>query len=155
MLDGYEGETSFADLLTGAVDLPQEQGVYAVVVPRGFTVSFLPSSAGGRFKGKDPTVPIYRLQEKWVEGAEILYFGKAGGTGLRATLKNRILTYAKFGAGKPAGHYGWRLIWQLADAMDLTVQWKRTSEEPRVVEKSLISAFMKLHGKLPFANMTG
>ncbi|MBY6139226.1 hypothetical protein KUV26_07215 [Leisingera daeponensis] len=154
MLDGWEGKTSFAGLLSGAVELPLEQGVYAVEIPRCFKVSFLPCSTGGRFKGRDPTVPIRRLQEKWVEGADILYFGKAGGTGLRTTLKDRILLYAKFGAGRPVGHYGGRLIWQLAGAMDLTVQWKRTSEEPRLAEKCLISAFLGEYGKLPFANMT-
>lgn len=41
-----------------------------------------------------------------------------------------------FGQGKPVGHWGGRLIWQLEDVKDLIVCWKvLEKEEPRDVEK--------------------
>lgn len=153
MLEGCEGEATFARILSGAERLPEERGVYAVVMPRGFSVAFMPLSAGGRFKGKDATLPISRLQAEWVDDAAILYFGKAGATGQKATLQKRVQAYAKFGSGQAAAHYGGRLIWQLENSMELKVQWKRTFEEPRTVEKRLISDFIDEYGKLPFANL--
>ena len=60
-----------------------------------------------------------------------------------------------FGQGKPVGHWGGRLIWQLEDAKDLIVCWKvLEKEEPREEEKKMIQAFKKQHeGKRPFANL--
>jgi hypothetical protein len=61
--------------------------------------------------------------------------------------------FAAFGAGKPIGHWGGRLIWQLADSDKLLVAWKETpGEVPRNVETDLITEFRNHYGKPPFAN---
>jgi len=85
-----------------------------------------------------------------------LYIGKAGGSGSSATLRNRLTAYIRFGAGRPVGHWGGRLIWQLRDASDLQICWKSTGDhQPREVEKQLIHAFITAHGTRPFANLAG
>jgi hypothetical protein len=47
------------------------------------------------------------LIANWVDGAEVVYIGKAD------QLKRRLTQFADFGGGKPIGHWGGRLIWQL------------------------------------------
>lgn len=65
----------------------------------------------------------------------------------------RFKQYADFGAGKPVGHWGGRLIWQIADHADLLVAWKETPDDiPEIVERNLIEQFRSIYGKPPFAN---
>jgi hypothetical protein len=61
----------------------------------GNPISFAEQSCGGWFKGKDPTVPREALIANWVDGAEVVYIGKAD------QLKRRLTQFADFGAGKP------------------------------------------------------
>lgn len=113
----------------------------------GGSVLFEDRSCGGWFKGKDPTVSRDALLANWVEGVEVVYIGKAD------QLKRRLTQFADFGAGKPVGHWGGRLIWQLANVEALCVAWKETpGQVPVEVEAELIAAFRRLHGKPPFAN---
>jgi hypothetical protein len=79
---------------------------------------FAERSCGGWFKGKDPTVPQEDLTANWVDDAEVVYIGKAD------QLKRRLTQFADFGAGKPVGHWGGRLIWQLTNVDRLLVAWK-------------------------------
>lgn len=68
-------------------------------------------------------------------------------------LKRRLTQFADFGAGKPVGHWGGRLIWQLPNVDALRVAWKETpGQVPVKVESELIAAFRQVHGKPPFAN---
>ena len=104
-------------------------------------------SCGGSFKGKDPTVPRETLIANWVDGAEVVYIGKAD------RLKRRLMQFADFGSGKPIGHWGGRLIWQLPNIGALLVGWRETPGRiPVEVETELIDSFRKLHAKPPFAN---
>jgi hypothetical protein len=58
-----------------------------------------------------------------------------------------------FGAGKPIGHWGGRLIWQLPNIDALLVAWKETpGRVPVEVEAELIEQFRLTYGKPPFAN---
>ena len=63
----------------GTSSIPDQPGVYAVLRNSSEIPEFLPTSVGGRFKDKDPTVTIDILHKHWVDGAEVLYLGKAGG----------------------------------------------------------------------------
>lgn len=113
----------------------------------GNPATFAERSCGGWFKGKDPTVPREALDANWVDGAEVIYIGKA------EELKRRLTQFADFGAGKAIGHWGGRLIWQLPSIDELLVAWKETpGRVPIEVEAELIASFRQAYGKPPFAN---
>lgn len=110
--------------------------------------------SGSPFKGKNPNVSMQILQDNWVNNAAIVYIGKAGSVSGSATLQFRLKQYLNFGQGKPVGHWGGRLIWQLQLAEDLVVCWKTTpQQEPSVVESYLIGQFKEFYHKRPFANL--
>jgi len=126
---------------------PARPGVYVVAYESGTPADYPPSSTGGWFKGRDPGVSRDVLTANWVEGASIVYIGKAD------QLRRRLIQFCDFGAGKPVGHWGGRLIWQLPDPSALRVAWLETpGEDPRAVEADLIARFRRIHGKPPFAN---
>ena len=127
---------------------PSSGGVYVITYNTNGQTSFRDKSCGGWHKGKDPTVSLDILAKEWVEGAEVVYIGKGD------NLKRRLRQFANFGSGKPVGHWGGRLIWQLENINALRVAWKETQgQKPHVVEKELISTFKSTYGKLPFANL--
>lgn len=135
-------------------EVPELPGIYLILRRAQTGPEFLDVSIGGRFKGQDPTVPVSALQEKWVEGAIVLYIGKGGGPGEDASLKGRLSAYMKFGQGHPKSHAGGKYIWQLKDSSDLLVCWKVLSViPPRLEERRLISIFEDHYQKLPFANL--
>jgi hypothetical protein len=142
---GFEGWIPFADLR--AAKCPSEGGIYVVTYQGENPSKFAERSCGGWFKGKDPTVPEDQLIANWVQGSEIVYIGQSG------DLKRRLKQFADFGAGKPIGHWGGRLIWQLPSVDKLLVAWKPTpGQVPEKVEADLISLFRTQFGKPPFAN---
>jgi len=128
-------------------EVPRTGGVYVVVRTASGPPQFLKTSTGGHFKGKDPKVPEEALKANWVDDAEVVYIGKGD------NLRRRLTQYADFGGGKAVGHWGGRLIWQLADSETLLVAWKETPEAiPVDVKTALRAAFKAAHGKPPFAN---
>jgi hypothetical protein len=151
---GFEGFVRFADLPGAAV--PRAAGVYVVIRESDAPPDFVPVSHAGRFKGRDPTVPIDVLADKWVNGAHLLYVGKAGSSeGGNRGLRRRLDEYRKFGEGRAVGHNGGRYIWQLRDSSELLVAWRVTPPgvSPREVEKALMAAFTAHNGRRPFANL--
>lgn len=134
---------------------PKSPGVYAVLRERTQPPEFLEVNPGGHFKGKDPTVPCALLEQSWVPESQVVYIGKAGRIDAGQSIQHRIRQYLAFGAGKPVGHWGGRLIWQLADSQELIFAWRETpGVDPRAVERELISEFLHETCKLPFANLT-
>lgn len=126
---------------------PSSGGVYVITYEGSAPVEFRARSCGGWFKGKDPTASREMLVANWVEGAEVVYIGKAD------SLKRRLTQFADFGAGRPVGHWGGRLIWQLPNVDALRVAWKETPGRVLVeLEAEMISAFRQAYGKPPFAN---
>lgn len=145
----------------GRVD--RVSGVYFVVSyfgnPKG---KFLNEGRGGWFKDKNPNVPLEVLEEKWVDNAEILYIGRAGGVSIngnesRATLKQRINTLMRFGCQEPLGHWGGRYLWQHPDCNNFKIYWSNkeiNSKNPVELEKELVGMFKEnYNGKRPFANL--
>ncbi len=157
---GFEGFKSVSELMDSVDVVPDKKGIYMVLRVATSVPVFVEQGTGGFFKKKNPNVTIQELEKNWIAGELILYIGKAGGTkkdgtASEVTLQERIALYMCFGQGKPVGHWGGRLIWQLEDAKDLIVCWKvLEKEEPREEEKKMIQAFKKQHeGKRPFANL--
>ncbi|MFF2087366.1 hypothetical protein ACFVVM_26630 [Nocardia sp. NPDC058176] len=153
MLSGFTGFVPFADLPTSSV--PAAAGVYVVVRTATTPPVFVPVSPAGWFKGRDPSLPVSELQSSWVPGEPVVYIGKAnlGRSGKRG-LRTRLDEYRRHGEGKPVGHWGGRMIWQLADSADLLVAW-RAEVDARAVEKSMIAGFVEMYGRRPFGNRTG
>ena len=130
-----------------ASSCPKLGGVYVITYNGGNPARYAERSCGGWFKGKDPTVPPDALAANWVDGAEVVYIGKAD------ELKRRLTQFADFGTGKAIGHWGGRLIWQLPSIDQLLVAWKETPGRiPFEVETELIASFRQAYGKPPFAN---
>lgn len=152
---GFHGFRSVARLReTRAAEVPVEPGVYIVVRDTPVAPAFLERSVGGRFRQQDPTVPVPELEARWVEGAIVLYIGRARGPGVRSLLQQRVKRYLRFGQGRVVAHVGGRYIWQLRDHHALHLAWMQTGErEPGAVEAELLSAFVARHGALPFANL--
>lgn len=143
---GFVGWVTFEALIECG-EVPQTGGVYVVVQTAGTEPDFLASNPGGRFKGRDPTIDVSALKANWVEGAEVVYIGKAD------KLRRRLRQFAQFGAGKPIGHWGGRLIWQLSRSSELLVAWRETPDEiPKEVEARMLAEFHAVYGQPPFAN---
>jgi hypothetical protein len=147
---GYQGFVSFGALRKSELhSIPQLPGTYVVIAPADSPV-FLETSRGGHFKGKDPVVTLDAIQAKWVEGAEVVYIGKA------ENLQRRVKEFCRFGAGDPIGHWGGRYLWQVEGSDDWLVGWKRCMEGETALgcEAALLEEFTQAHGgRLPFANL--
>lgn len=131
--------------------------MYVVFCPASAIPAFLDVSHAGRFKARVPSYSLATLQRNWIDGAGVLYLGKADRSeetshGLRA----RPTEYELFGAGGPVGHTGDKAIWHLVDRGELYVAWRATADGDSAedVETALITAFLDdHHDRFPFANM--
>lgn len=153
---GFEGFKTMGELMNGArSQIPAQKGVYVVLRESESKPQFLIEGTGGHFKGRNPNVSLLELENNWVDGAQVVYIGKAGGIGSSATLQKRLTQYLRFGQGANIGHWGGRYIWQLADSRDLVACWKTlTYDDPRKVELKIITYFKAIFGdKRPFANL--
>jgi hypothetical protein len=152
---GFVGFKTVSELWNDFTLIPNEKGVYLILNPDCSKKQFLSIGSGGYFKGRNPNLPETELELNWINHCHILYIGQAGGNGSAATLRKRLKQYLDFGKGKPVGHYGGRLIWQLSHYPELLVAWKITkATDPREEEKELIGAFVDFYDKLPFANLS-
>lgn len=147
---GFRGFLPFCELPDGNV--PTGHGIYVVIRTDTSPPSFLPTSPAGHRKGRDPSVAADELGDAWVDGATVVYIGKAAG---QDGLNRRLADYRRHGTGLPAGHWGGRYIWQLVDSDALLVAWRpMTGDNAGEAEQDLIDEFKELHGgALPFANL--
>jgi hypothetical protein len=150
--EGFQGWITFAEIRSArAGQVPNAPGIYIFLRESEEVPRYLAANPGGRFKGRDPTVVAAVIEARWVDGAHVIYVGKAD------LLRRRLRQFADFGAGKPVGHWGGRYIWQLEDSDDLIVAWRETPDKsPRDEELDLLARFRKIHsGRPPFANIAG
>jgi hypothetical protein len=145
---GFTGFARMADLMESTDTVPRTRGVYAISRKQTTEPVFLAVNPGGRFKGKDPTLPVTRLERKWIVGTSVLYIGKAD------DLRARIDLLTRFGQGAPVFHWGGRALWQIDGSRDFRVAWTPTPDaDPWTVEADLLHAFKDVHGNWPFANL--
>lgn len=151
--DGFTGFRALADL--DIIRIPQKPGIFAVLSPEGYRPNFLAKSTAGVFKKKDPSLLSDALAAEWVDGADVLYLGKAGpGSKGNRGLRRQIQEFVDFGKGKPPGHWDGRLIWQLAGAGSLVIAWKELpAEQLAAAEAGYHAGFRAEFGGLPFANL--
>jgi len=135
-----------------SINIPDTKGVYIVFRDSFDKTKFTRKKKNWHFKKK-------KLNSLWVDGARVLYVGKAGGNTrngkkLEATLHSRLKKYIRFGEGKSKRHKGGRAIWQLDDADELLIAWwELRRKNPQAVEKDLIQKFEDKYEKIPFANL--
>lgn len=151
---GFAGFKTMQELFVDDSQLPTIKGVYLVLNLDKTPPEFLKTGTGGHFKGKNPNVSPLELKANWVDKTLVVYIGKAGSDSSSATLRSRLRQYFGFGQGKSIGHWGGRLIWQIAFSHKLAVCWKPLpNEDPRTVEAQLIKEFVSQFGSRPFANL--
>lgn len=151
---GFSGFTKMSELFIDSSIIPKTKGVYLVLNLDSRPPDFLTIGTGEHFKKKDPNVSISELKRNWIDKVIVVYIGKAGKEGSKATLHSRLGQYFRFGQGKNVGHKGGRLIWQLKNSNDLIVCWKvLPSEDPRAFEAELIQQFVSKFSNRPFANL--
>lgn len=152
----FDGFKTVSHLRENLHQIPKAPGVYLVFRNEDSSPSFLKFGSGGYFKDRNPNVSAEEMAKNWVEGAKLVYVGKAGSLSGSATLYSRIKQLLQFGEGKKIGHWGGRLLWQLADHEELVIAWKEIPDnEPKDVESSLIQDFKDYFGQRPFANLQG
>jgi hypothetical protein len=151
---GFSEIKRISELKADASLIPKTKGVYLVLRPDNDNVEFVEKGMGGFFKDRNPNVQISELRKNWIDDANIVYIGKAGGSNKKATLRSRLKQYLNFGKGKKVGHWGGRYIWQLKKIDDYFICWKELSDdEPRNVEIKLMELFRQKYNNLPFANI--
>ena len=77
--------------------MPCAAGSCIVYRPSAAAPGFVEVGTGGRFKGRDANVPITTLAAAWVPETQMVYIGKGD------DLRQRLRTYARFGAREPVG----------------------------------------------------
>jgi hypothetical protein len=129
-------------------EIPTKPGNYIVVRRAKGDPKFKAHSEAGRFKGKDPTVSVSELVSQWVSGAQVLYVGQTG------NLSKRIRQLCDFAAGKPVGHWGGRILWQVHGSEAFELWWQvDLAKDPESTKRRLLRSFVDAHGRLPFANL--
>lgn len=129
-------------------EVPDVGGLYVVVREATSEPAYLPSNPAGRYKGRDPSIPLARIRDRWVDGQNLLYVGRS------KHLRRRLELFRRFRDGEPVGHWGGRLVWQLADSDSLLVAWLPTGEQdPDPARATLVAGFVEAHGRPPFANL--
>ena len=123
------------------------KGVYLVVRPDSFqNVVFKSNSDAFWFKGKNPTVSLDKLLDKWVDDA-ILYIGKH-----EKSVRKRMQEHIVFWKGNRATAWGGRVIAQIENYEELEM-WYLPCDNPKQMERNLLDVFCGMHDKkLPFAN---
>lgn len=151
---GFHGFRTISELKSNSALIPKVKGVYLVLRPDNRIIEFIEKGTGGFFKDENPNITISELKKRWIEEAQIIYIGKAGGSNIDATLNSRLKQYLSFGQEKKVGHKGGRYIWQIKDIDDYIICWKELpSDEPRNIEIELLGIFKERFHSLPFANL--
>lgn len=131
-------------------------GVYAIAAPTDYQPVFIDVEEAKKNKNVLKPWSVELLKQKWVNDADILYYGLAGRDTFRS-LNDRLddlIEHCKGNTTDRGPHKGGEIIWQSMGYEEFLLWAKPTGEppEPRNHEFSLLELFIKETGKLPFAN---
>lgn len=131
-------------------------GIYAITKSGGDQPAYLTSYEAKINGNVIHPWEVEILSEKWVENADILYYGLAGAYTPR-TLKSRLTDLINHSKGlitDRGPHKGGEIIWQLKGYENFEIWILSTSNppDPRNMEEKLLKQFYHTTGKLPFAN---
>jgi hypothetical protein len=143
---------------SGLPSLPElgSCGLYAISIPKNYKPTFISPEQTRVKKNVLYPWPIEKLNDKWVDTVDIIYYGLAGKSSPRS-LRKRIGDLINHGLGKTTDrgpHKGGEILWQLQGYEEFSIWIKPTGcpPEPRDCEHRLLIQFHKNTGKLPFAN---
>lgn len=156
---GFINVGSIADIkMNGFSDLSEltSCGLYAITKPSTYQKEFF--TLEEVLKNKNVLSPwsIDKLEQKWVEDSDILYFGVAGTISPRP-LKKRLTDLINHCCGRTSDrgpHKGGEIIWQLKnyDCFEIWILPVNFSASPRLIEENLLRSYFAQKRKLPFAN---
>lgn len=99
-----------------------------------------------------PLIVVGERELQWHDSTPIVDIGKAAPTAAGSTgLRERLRPFSS----KSASHSGGHSIWQLGDADELIVGWRRYEDPPARDRHYLIAFRATQDWKLPFANKNG
>lgn len=130
----------------------QSPGVYAIACPDSYKHSFLPLAETCRRCNVISPLSHKALKAKWVDGVEVLYFGRA------KRLRDRLTQLIAHSLGlttEKGPHKGGEIVWQLIgyEAFEVLFLPTDTPIQAEGMEVSLISEFCRRNdGKKPFGN---
>lgn len=151
----FEGFLPFSTLtradILGPWGTPDVEGVYAIVRPGSDRPAFIEDD---HRKPRLPVIPTKDVGSEWVNGADVLYFGKAPLSPSGHGLARRVLQYQRCGFRGGTTHFGGRLVWRISDRDHLLICWKRLPVGTAAdVEALLITGFKGQWHQRPFANL--
>jgi len=134
-------------------DTLQSPGVYAITCSKGFEHSFIPLEETRTLNNVIHPWTHEKLEAKWVDGVETLYFGKAQEQSLNRRL-SQLLRHSLGLTTKKGPHNGGEIIWQLKGYESFHILYlpAETPVQAAKIENDLISEFRIINGKLPFGN---
>jgi len=94
------------------------------------------------------------LRVRWLPEQPILYIGKAGGLGLKSTLRKRIRQFYRHRHGDRSPHRGGHDLKLLLPRLPVWLFWAPT-EDRLAVERKILAAFRADAGHRPFASRQG
>lgn len=145
---GFAGWFPVSEVSADDANVPVAPGIYVVFSQRRGPGEFLSTNPAGWHKDQDPTVPSTLLEERWIDDAGVLFLGHTD------NLSKRLTQLRRFSAGEPVGHYGGRLLWQVAFSGEFLVAWKETAADDLAEEKKdFVRSFKSTFGRQPFANI--
>jgi hypothetical protein len=147
---GFVGFESVGTLRTTRCRaVPGGPGVYCLLREADDLPAFLAVTTGGRFKGRDKSLPVEALAARWIAGSNVVYIGKA------TSLRGRLDLLVGYGRGWPWAHEGGYPLWQLPDSDALLVAWMEAPQHTEL-ENHLLTSFAEGNrGRLPYANTAG
>lgn len=131
-------------------------GVYAITTPSGYTFALLDDEKVKTNKNVVKPWGVQKLNNKWNDDTDIIYYGLAGNTKPRS-LRSRLSDLIHHANGKTTDrgpHCGGEIIYHLNDWQNFKIWIFPTGNppEPRELEIELLQRFLTLKGKLPFGN---